>query len=84
MTGTQDTNLPVSHGEMARMLGMATETLSYYCRIGKIPHPHRLGNCYYYTADEARQIAEWWEARKRLVFKHEGEPTNEVAAFTPS
>jgi DNA-binding transcriptional MerR regulator len=65
---TQDTSLPVSHGEMAGMLGMAKETLSYYCRIGTIPRPHRLGNCYYYTADEARQIVEWWELRKKLVF----------------
>ena len=37
MTKTQDTELPVSHGQMAGMLGMAKETLSYYCRIGKIP-----------------------------------------------
>ena len=68
MTRTQDQNLPVGHGEMAARLGMAKETLSYYCRIGKIPRPHRIGNCYYYTADEARQICEWWEMRKRLVF----------------
>ena len=73
-TKTQDTSLPVSHGEMAGMLGMAKETLSYYCRIGRIPRPHRIGNCYYYTADEARQIVEWWELRKKLTFKQEAVP----------
>jgi DNA-binding transcriptional MerR regulator len=56
---------------MAEMLRLAKETLSCYCRIGKIPRPHRIGNCYYYTADKARQIAEWWESRKGLVFKQE-------------
>ena len=71
MTKTQDPNLPVSHAEMAGMLGMAKETLSYYCRIGRIPRPHRIGNCYYYTAYEARQIAKWWEMRKTLTFKQE-------------
>ena len=71
MTRTQDPSLPVGHAEMAEMLGMAKETLSYYCRIGKIPRPHRIGNCHYYTADEARQVAEWWEMRKKFTFKQE-------------
>ena len=52
MTKTEDRNLPVSHAEMAGMLDLAKETLSYYCRIGRIPCPHRIGNCYYYTACE--------------------------------
>jgi hypothetical protein len=83
MTRTQDTNLPVSRAETAKALGMAVETLAYYYRTDMIPRPHRLGNACYYTADEARQIAEWWEGRKRLVFKREGEATNEVAPLMP-
>ena len=74
MTMTQDTNLPVSRAEMAKRLGMATETIGYYYRKGLIPHPHCCGTSYYYTADEARKIVEWWEARKKLTFKQEGEP----------
>ena len=82
-TGTQDTNLPVSRADLAKSLGMAVETLAYYYRTDTIPRPHRLGNACYYTADEARQIEAWWEARKRLVFKQEGEPTNEVMPLMP-
>ncbi len=82
MTKTQDTNLPVSRAEPAKAMGMVVETLAYYYRTDRIPRPHRIGNCCYYTADEARQVSEWWEARNRLVFKQEGEPTNEVAPLT--
>ncbi len=70
---TQDPNLPVSRREMAGMLGMSKETLSYYCRVGTIPPPHRMGRSCYFTAAEAQQIADWWEMRKQLVFKREGE-----------
>ena len=69
MTRTQDPELPVSRAEMAKSLGMAVETLAYYYRTDKIPRPHCCGNSYYYTADEARQIVEWWGARKRLMFR---------------
>jgi len=74
MTKTQDPNLPVSRAEMAKALGMAVETLAYYYRTYKIPRPHCCGNCYYYTADEAQQIVEWWDMRKMLTFKQEAAP----------
>jgi hypothetical protein len=54
--------------ELAAEIGADITQLRYRIQTGQIPPGIRIGTAYCYTPDQARQIAEWWEARKRLVF----------------
>ena len=54
--------------ELAEELGAKVVQLQYRVRTGQIPKGRQIDKAYVYTSQQARQIADWWEARKKLVF----------------
>ena len=54
--------------ELAEELGAKVVQLQYRVRTGQIPKGRQINKAYVYTPEQARQIAEWWRARQKLVF----------------
>ena len=54
--------------DLAEEIGAKVPQLRYLIQTGRIPGGERIGRSLTYTPDEAEQIREWWESRKRLVF----------------
>jgi hypothetical protein len=53
---------------LAKEIGADITQLRYRIQTGQIPRGIRIGTAYVYTPEQARQIAEWWKARQKLVF----------------
>jgi hypothetical protein len=55
--------------ELADQIGADVRQLHYLIETGKIPAGERLGKAFIYTEPQARQIADWWQVRQKLVFE---------------
>jgi DNA-binding transcriptional MerR regulator len=57
-------------GELADFCGVKADRIHYLVRTGRLQKGKRVQkDCYVWTADEARQVANWLRLRERLTFQ---------------